>query len=406
MKKATFLAIAAALFMGGTALAQTQEVTYQSDPSQGYLFNRFKDNWFITGEGGVGMYFSPKDSNRKTMDRWAPGAGLYVGKWFSPIIALRAGAHFLQIKDITDHATEYTTEYKNGRYKQKMSEIGPVFDAMVNLTNWWCGYRPGRVYNAILYAGAGGFFTYGKNQTENKWENAHDFVLTVRAGLINSFNVSKQVALSLDIRWNAMDNHPDQVGGGWNKTASDIQAYLGVTYNFKKREWEAPVVPVCPEPENCDALRARLAQAEDHIKDLENQLSQLKRNTTDEVNSVNEIVGIRETIANGPLATIYYPIGVYTLSKREVNVLGAVSNIMKETPNTQYVLTGWADNYTGTDQINKRLRVNRVKGVEKQLVKFGVPESQLIVTTDDGNLCDLGEKYVALDRAVTITTAK
>jgi len=34
------------------------------------------------------------------------------------------------------------------------------------------------------------------------------------------------------------------------------------------------------------------------------------------------------------------------------------------------------------------------------------PASQLTATTNNGSLCDLGEKYVALDRAVTIEEAE
>jgi hypothetical protein len=79
---------------------------------------------------------------------------------------------------------------------------------------------------------------------------------------------------------------------------------------------------------------------------------------------------------------------------------------MNSNTSKNYVLTGWADNYTGNDQINNRLRENRVNGVKNQLVKFGVNESQLTATTNNGNLCDLGEKYVALDRAVTIEEAE
>ena len=79
---------------------------------------------------------------------------------------------------------------------------------------------------------------------------------------------------------------------------------------------------------------------------------------------------------------------------------------MTQNPNQKYVVTGWADNYTGTDNINIRLRKNRAEGVQKLLVKNGVAESQLTVTTNNGNLSDLGEKCVALDRAVTIEEAK
>lgn len=404
MKKATLLALAAAFAIGGTAVAQeTQEVTYVQDPSQGYLFNRFKDNWFITAEGGAGIYFSHGDSSRKTIDRFSPAAGLYIGKWFSPIIGLRLGAHFLQCKGLSDVVTSTTMTDEptyDGKYKQKFAEIGPVFDVMLNLTNWWCGYKPNRIYNAIIYAGGGGFFSYARDYsdgTRGPWKYDYDRVLTFRAGLINSFNVSKQVALSLDIRWNGIDNHKDQAADTWNRTSHDVQAYLGVTYLFKKREWEAPVVPVCPPAENCDAIRARLEAAEGRIADLEQQLK-------DALNRPKETVAARPD--NAPLATIYYPINVYRLTRSDVGVLDAVSNVMKSNPDKHYVLTGWADNYTGTEQINIRLRHNRVNGVEKQLLKFGVPQSQMTATINNGNLCDLGEKYVALDRAVTIEEAE
>lgn len=399
MKKTTLLAFAFAAVSALGVCAQdapAQEVQYVEDPSQGYLFNRFKDNWFITAEGGVNMYFSHGDSERNTSDRFAPAAGLYVGKWFSPIIGARVGAHFLSCKGMSDVRTQDTYAGDiNGKYKQKFNEIGPAFDVMLNLTNWWCGYHPGRKYNCIFYAGAGGFWSFtnkynletGKNEG---WERTQDRVLTMRAGLINTFNVSKQVQLSLDLRWNGIDNHKDEYGDAWNRTSHDVQAYLGVTYLFKKREWNAPVVPVCPEPENCDALRARLSAAEGRIADLENQLR-------DALNRPAEKV-----VEKAPLATIYYPINIYRLTKKDVLILDAVANVMKDNPGNHYVLTGWADNYTGNDQINTRLRHNRVNGVQKQLLKFGVPQSQITATINSGNLVDLGEKYVALDRAVTI----
>ena len=92
MKKITFLSFICALFLGQAAMAQqAQEITYVEDPSQGYLFNKFKDNWFITGEGGVGFYMSPGDSNRDWYKRLSPAASIYVGKWFSPEIGVRFG---------------------------------------------------------------------------------------------------------------------------------------------------------------------------------------------------------------------------------------------------------------------------------------------------------------------------
>ena len=87
MKKSYLLALGCAL-MAGTAVAQNaQEVTYVEDPAQGYIFNKFADNWFIQAEGGVTVGFSDADIHSSFWKRLAPGANLYVGKWFSPVLA-------------------------------------------------------------------------------------------------------------------------------------------------------------------------------------------------------------------------------------------------------------------------------------------------------------------------------
>ena len=72
-------------------------------------------------------------------------------------------------------------------------------------------------------------------------------------------------------------------------------------------------------------------------------------------------------------------------------------------PNQVYTLTGWADNFTGNDDINTRLRRQRVDGVYNYLIKRGVNDSQLEATTDNGNLLEGGTiESAPLDRAVTI----
>ena len=358
---------------------------------------------------------SPGDSNRDWYKRLSPAASIYVGKWFSPEIGVRFGVNWLQCQGLSStefgSGIEWEKNVVNSDnqefYRQKFSEVGPVFDVMFNLTNIVCGYKPNRWYNLSMYVGGGGYWSLSKTYdftTENGnaffdkdgWDFNGDRVITFRGGIINSFNISKQVQLSLDLRYSGIDNHKDEPGEGWNKTSHDIQAYLGVTYLFKKREWNAPIVPVCPEPENCDALRARLQAADARIADLEQQLK-------DCLEKPEPIVAEEKVVAKkAPLATIYYPKNVFKLTKKDVNLLSAVAEVMIENPDKTYLLTGWADNYTGNDEINVRLRKNRVAGVEKQLIKQGVPAHQLESTINNANLVDLGEKYQALGRAVTI----
>ena len=406
MKKATFIAAACALAMGAQALTAqevAQKVTYTPDPSQGYLMNRMQDNWFITAEGGASFYIASKSVHYSIGKRFMPAGSIYAGKWFTPVFGARAGVNVLGLKGLAT-GPEYVgvlpgATKVDGYYPTKYLEVGPVFDLMVNLTNWWCGYKPNRVYNATVYVGAGAYFTFTKkykdNSTDTKISGVHNDIMTLRAGIINSFRVSKQVALSLDLRFSGLDGLQNYGGEGWNRKYGSLQAYLGVTYNFKNREWVAPVVPVYPEPENCDALRARLAAADARIADLEAQLKDCLNRPVEKVET-----------AKGPLATIYYPIGVSRLSAENQRVVKAIAHVMTQNPDKKYTLTGWADNYTGTDNINIRLRKARAEGVAKLLKKTGVPESQLTVTTNNGNLSDLGEKCVALDRAVTIDENK
>jgi outer membrane protein OmpA-like peptidoglycan-associated protein len=276
---------------------------------------------------------------------------------------------------------------------------------MFNFTNWVRGYRPGRKYSLVLYGGAGGYWTYSKvydGTTSKGWKNIHDRVPAFRCGIINSYKVSDQVQLALDIRFIGMDNHPDEESAAWNKTHYVLQGNLGVTYLFKKREWYPPVVPVCPEipePENCDAYIARLQAADARIADLEAQLKECQEKPAPKAE-------VAKPERPDPLATVYFPINVYKLSSKDEKMLRSISEVIKKNPTKKYILTGWADNYTGNDRINTNLRRNRVNSVHKALLSYGVPSSQLSTATDNATLCDLGEKYAALGRAVTIEEAQ
>lgn len=394
MKKATLLAAACALFVGAQSLAAQEPaegVTYVSDPSQGYLVNGMTDNWFITVEGGANVDLGSWGRVQDFTDRIAPAASIYAGKWFSPVFGGRFGVNWTQFKGIaTGPDFLGATNDKVGRfYKMKTNEIGPVFDLMINLTNWWCGYKPGRVYNATLYVGAGGYASL-----DGDWNDGKDWITAVRAGLINSFNLSEQVALNLDLRWTGHDALLNGTHG--NGTNHNLAAFLGLTYKFKDREWAAPVVPVYPEPENCDPLRERLRAANDRIDQLEAALRDCQNRPVETI--VTKV---------GPLATVYYPIGVSRLSRENKRVVVAIANQMNsdEYAGKKFNLTGWADNYTGTEAINARLRAKRAEGVVNVLVQNGVDASRLNVVENNGNRV-AGEESVSLSRAVTIEEAE
>lgn len=377
MKKSAILAFAAAIMLGQNAVAQNnvKEITYVEDATQGYLVNNFSSNWFITLQGGVANSMTKDLARPGVGDRFAPAAGLYVGKYFSPIIGVRAGFDWFQAKGMNNF---------------KLNNLGAAGDVMLNLTNWWCGYNPDRVFNASIYAGLGGYFNTMK--VKNEWVNAHHQFLTARAGLLLDFNLSRNFALGLDLRAVGADKSVAELSDHKSVTGEIL---VSATYKFNKSTWNAPVVAVVPEFEDCEPIKARLQAANARIEDLEAQLKACLNRPVEKVVETSK----------APLATIYFTIGNSTLNSVDRKVLGAVAEQIKASGKS-YTLTGWADTYTGTDAINARLRVNRAKSVEKALINNGVPASKLTTKSGEGNLNDLGIKYVALDRCVTIEENK
>ena len=374
MKKITLLACACALFLA--PVVNAQEVQYVEDPAQGYIFNRMQDNWFVQATGGVGVLMSYKDAKMKLGKRFlAPKANLFIGKWFSPLLGVRIGGHFEQMKGATDmnninaigYRADMADQMKDGPdyAGQLFNRIGVTGDVLFNVTNWLCGYKPGRFYNATVYAGAStswNFYQDDRNGNgswkykgwNNGKEGSHDRNFALQAGLLNSFALGKH--------------------------------QLGFAYKFGKTEWNAPVVPVCPQYKDLtpelDALRNKLAQANAKIRDLENQLNDCLR----KLKKCQEEPKGGNTIINqeGPLATIYYPRGKSYITPVQMEVVNAVAEVMNN-ENDNYTLTGWADNYTGNDDINIKLRHDRVNGVKKTLEDKGVDGGRLNTETNDAN---------------------
>lgn len=423
MKKITLLACACALFLAPAVNAQ--EVQYVEDPAQGYIFNRMQDNWFVQAEGGVGVMMSYKDAKMKLGKRFmAPKANLFIGKWFSPLLGVRIGGHFEQMKGATDmnninaigYRRDMADQMKDGPdfAGQKFNRIGATGDVLFNLTNWICGYKPGRFYNATLYAGASVSWNFYNDKADgtgswkymgadNGKEGYHSRNFALQAGLLNSFALGKHVDLLLDLRFDMIQEHVD--GSGHKTWIEYPSALLGFAYKFGKTEWNAPVVPICPQVKDnsaeLDALRNKLAQANAKIRDLENQLNEcLKKKNAPAPNNLTA------ASSEAPLATIYYPRGKSYITPVQMEVVNAVADVMSN-ENDNYILTGWADNYTGNDDINIKLRHDRVNGVKKALEDKGIDGGRLSTETNNENHPSVyGAQSAPLGRCVTIVRNK
>lgn len=408
MKKVALLALACASLLGA-ANAGAQEVTYVEDCSQGLLIGPMKANWFITAQGGTNAFFSNHDRHITLRKRLGGNAAIFAGKWITPVWGFRFGGSMNILRGATradgsfrDPHSGVVAAGSNGDllYGERALTIGPEIDLMVSLTNWICGYNPNRVYNGVLHAGGGGYWTLKHEPQDHKWHSAHNRTLFGNLGYQNNFRLNKHIDVFLDVTATVMDYTSNDrfEHTAWNKDMTlALAANVGLTYRFNPVGWNCPVTAVCPTWKYTDAegddLVARLNNANAKIDDLQRQLDDCLNRPQKDCECTNA------------LATIYYPINVSSLSPREKTLVESIARTMKANPDKKYILTGWADNYTGNDAINTRLRHERVNGVKKCLVNAGVPEGQIETRIDANNLTDFGLKGAQFDRAVTIIEA-
>ena len=422
MKKIALLVILCAVYLI-PSVSVAQEVTYVEDPSQGYLLNRMRDNWFVTADAGVGMMMSSYDKHQKFGDRLGLKLDLFVGKWFSPLLGLRGGVDFEQLKGATWTGNYAALGYlgKNsldgGAFRgQHFNDVGLVGDVLFNVSNWLVGYKPHRFYNAIFYVGISVNWVYAHSgdrpNSYGKWkygandDEGHSRNYSMQAGLLNTFAITKKIDVNLDLRFDLLQEHVDGAGMGYRTWNEYPGVLIGMTYKFGKSEWNAPIQMQCPDwkytDDEGDALTANLNNANRKIGDLEDQLRKcLEKKPAPSPAAPASYVEEGAPAPEAPLATVYFPINRTDVLGVQRNVVEAVAEVMKN-ENRNYLLTGWADNYTGNDQINVRLRKGRVATVKNELVKKGVDESRLETEINNGELTNYGPKCASLDRAVTI----
>ncbi len=369
--------------------------------------NHFKHNWFISAQVGGQMMFSDHGSNMDFFDRISPAFELNFGKWFTPGIGVRLGASaynfkgvsawsnnhgegkwnnwmhegFVDPKDAEVYGKDVSGSYNV--YKTNMKFIHGHADVMFNVSQMVCGYKADRLYSFIPYASVGFIHSFNspihpihaakgiQNATVNDDVKTNE--VTAGFGILNKFHLSKRIDVDLDIRGTyGQDRMDQQIGGRWGE--GFLQAFVGLTCNLGKTDWERSTVTSIRVNENVLAdLRERVGNLELTNDDLRKQLEDaLNRDVT------------ADNVCGMPLL-VTFRIDRWKLSNKDRVNLGFLAEAIKANPKMVYNIIGYADRGTGSVRRNIFLAKKRAEVIYNCLVnEFGVSESQLTKESKGG----------------------
>ncbi len=343
--------------------------------------NSFWSNWFIQANAvGTSFWGSQENTTIKPSKllkgyRTNLGFSVAVGKWFTPGLGLRTkftgiwGRSVITYNDIMGKSAK---EWNASKYWVLNEQV------LFNLSNMLCGYNESRVWNFIPYVGAG----VGRNMTYNTYS------MDLNAGILNTFRLSRKVAINLDINYGLFDPRFDGVNVHWaNKKNSfknmdrTISVEVGLTYNLGKATWnKTPDVEAIKalSQGQIDALNAQLADANAENARLNNLI---KNHKCPQAGGTD--TKIVKEVVSAPVS-VFFNLGKAKIaSQKDLQNVQAIADAAKAN-NAKIVVTGYADSKTGSANINQSLSQKRAEAVADALVNMGVDRANIETSAAGG----------------------
>ena len=415
MKKLFVLIAAAAFIAPASVFAQDVKVTRSEDENtitvveetptangkvvtttvmekNSVFTNGFWHNWQLSAGIGTQMYYGDNDWKvaKKVPEMWVfPTVDLYLTKWVSPSFGVGLGANWAPFKGLYQskpgHSNAPREINANFRDPSKVTLYGKadhIYDseglaiqnagsyldvfalAHANLMNLFGGYKPDRFFEIDYYAGGGVIFGFSKSG------NAPS--ASFNTGFINTFRLTEQLRLMLNIRGALVGDDFDgeayvdePTKKHWlanHKMDGIFGATLGLTYNIGK-----------------EYSKWRLAER--------TSVYQYDKETIEKIVKETEYIEKPMPVAEVPEVWFHinFIVDRWDISKKELININAVADLIKSTPNTKYLVCGYADKQTATPAHNLMLSENRAKAVYNTLVnEFGVNPDQLVMDYKGG----------------------
>ena len=351
--------------------------------------NGFWHNWEISAGAGPHLYIGENDwkVGKKTEMITFPAIDLYLTKWASPSFGVGLGftagnfkglyqtltvplsnefapvGNFQQTPVVYYTKADHLYDYQ-GLAVQKGFFLNTYALAHADLFNIFGGYKPDRIFDIDAYMGGGVIFGFQKKGTVPG--------ATFNAGLTNKLRLTEQLKLMLNVRGALISDDFDgetyisePTEKHWqlnHKVDGNFGVTLGLAYNIGK-----------------EYSKWRLAERVSKYEYVKEEVEKF----------IHDTVYVKDPIIIKEVPEVWFHINFivdrWDISKKELINIHAVSDLIKSTPNTKYLVCGYADKQTATPAHNLMLSENRAKAVYNVMVnEFGVNPNQLVMDYKGG----------------------
>ena len=355
------------------------------DEAARYYTPTFKQGWFIDLAGTYSIfassgctyhdmttYYGGFNSDPNVRQHQFGFSGK-VGRRVSPDVAWRVGyERHLASNMLGNQASGRTFMLKD-----------LFFDAMESPLDLFFGYNPDRFYTMWVYGGVG-LLAWDETTTRRPynllihWRSNLEFGL--RGGIMNNFRLSDSFDLHIDLtavatKWN-FDAPVMGPGSLWHRAHFDFSGMVGLMWYLGGRTLDKAEIEETIIEADCSAQERRIQELLDELAACQAKNNEKQPCDTVKINVPGESLSY-------PFS-IFFNKGSYELrDNRDRENLKQFAAVAKK-EGYKIVLRGTADSATGSAAFNQTLSEKRCEKVKSELVKLGVPESNISVKPDGG----------------------
>lgn len=320
-------------------------------------------HWFIELHGGAAMlpFGNKANGDAEFVDRISPVVSLSLGRWHSPYFATRLRGYAWNVYSFEKPANEVV------RYQNVFGAASLEF--MFDVVNYFAPYRENRVFHLVPFVGLGAHMKFysADDKSGDRVGTKNDLSGLFNGGLALKFRLGKRVDLNLEGQMMVSKNNFKGTLTAHNPADVTALVSAGLTFKLGRVAFQ-PITPMDYELVNdlngqISSLRAQNAELSKRPVSCPECPDALAPATA--VNVIENVVAFR--------------IGSAKIDKNQmINVYNS-AEAAKANGGKIYIV-GYADEQTGTPEINMSLSERRAEAVKNALINnYGVNPDNIVI---------------------------